>query len=75
MEGRSTLRPANVLIYNWFEGKHACVDITWASPVVGFGKGIFMVGPPAIHVTTGDPQGSRCYKEVLGVANMYPKGM
>ncbi|MCI17494.1 auxilin-like protein [Trifolium medium] len=27
-EGRSTLRPANVLMYGWVEGKYACVDLT-----------------------------------------------
>ena len=43
-EGRSTLRPADILVYNWSEGKHACVDVTGASPMVGLSAGIFEVG-------------------------------
>jgi hypothetical protein len=34
-EGRSTLRPADVLVYGWIGGKHACVDLTGVSPLVG----------------------------------------
>ena len=26
--GRSTFRPADVLVYGWIGGKHACVDLT-----------------------------------------------
>jgi hypothetical protein len=26
LEGRSTLRPANVLVYGWVGGRHACVE-------------------------------------------------
>ncbi|MCI90527.1 auxilin-like protein, partial [Trifolium medium] len=28
LEGRSTLRPSDVLVYGWVGGKHACVDLT-----------------------------------------------
>ncbi|KAM0018007.1 putative exostosin [Helianthus debilis subsp. tardiflorus] len=28
MEGRSTLRPADLLVFGWAGGKHACVDLT-----------------------------------------------
>ncbi|MCI60806.1 auxilin-like protein, partial [Trifolium medium] len=35
LEGRSTLRPADVLVYGWIGGKHACVDLTGVSPLVG----------------------------------------
>ncbi|KAK2442574.1 hypothetical protein QL285_013758 [Trifolium repens] len=31
-EGISTLRPADVLVYGWIGGKHACVDLTGVSP-------------------------------------------
>ncbi|KAJ0666298.1 putative exostosin [Helianthus annuus] len=31
-EGRSTLRPADVLVFGWEGGKHACVDLTGVSP-------------------------------------------
>ncbi|KAK1411384.1 hypothetical protein QVD17_37932 [Tagetes erecta] len=34
-EGRSTLRPADVLVFGWAGGKHACVDLTRVSPLVG----------------------------------------
>ncbi|GJR33665.1 hypothetical protein Tco_1209349 [Tanacetum coccineum] len=30
-DGRSTLRPADVLVFGWVEGKHACVDLTGLS--------------------------------------------
>ena len=28
LEGRSTLRPADVLVFVWARGKHACMDLT-----------------------------------------------
>jgi len=28
LDGRSTLRPADVMVYGWVRGKHACVDLT-----------------------------------------------
>nr|GEU84570.1 putative reverse transcriptase, RNA-dependent DNA polymerase [Tanacetum cinerariifolium] len=31
----STLRPADVLVFGWVGGKHACVDLTGVSPLVG----------------------------------------
>ncbi|GJT54579.1 hypothetical protein Tco_0989633 [Tanacetum coccineum] len=34
-DGRSTLRPADVLVFGWVGGKHACVDLTGVSPLVG----------------------------------------
>ncbi|KAF5193093.1 hypothetical protein FRX31_017319, partial [Thalictrum thalictroides] len=48
-EGRSTLRPADILVYNWSEGNHACVDVIGASPMVGLGTGIFEVGLAATN--------------------------
>jgi hypothetical protein len=27
-EGQSTLRPTDVMVYEWVGGKHACVDLT-----------------------------------------------
>ncbi|GKA42475.1 hypothetical protein Tco_0735135 [Tanacetum coccineum] len=35
LEGRSTLKPAYVLIFGWVGGKHACVDLTGISPLMG----------------------------------------
>jgi hypothetical protein len=46
-ENRSTLRPADVLIYSWDRGKRVCVDLTGVSPLVGFGSGVFVVGQAA----------------------------
>ncbi|KAJ0559146.1 putative exostosin [Helianthus annuus] len=43
-EGRSTLRPADVLVFCWEGGKHACVDLTSVSPLVGFRKNGFVAG-------------------------------
>ncbi|GKB22324.1 putative reverse transcriptase domain-containing protein [Tanacetum coccineum] len=31
-DGRSTLRPVDVLVFRWVGGKHACVDLTGVSP-------------------------------------------
>ncbi|KAJ0855005.1 hypothetical protein HanRHA438_Chr14g0668691 [Helianthus annuus] len=36
--GRSTLRPADVLVFGWAGGKHACLDFTRVSPLLGSGK-------------------------------------
>ncbi|GJX09420.1 hypothetical protein Tco_0199279 [Tanacetum coccineum] len=35
LDGRSTLRSAGVLIFGWVGGKHACVDLTEVSPLLG----------------------------------------
>ncbi|GKC85431.1 hypothetical protein Tco_1141148 [Tanacetum coccineum] len=34
LDGRSTLRPANVLIFGWVGGKHALVDLIGVSPLL-----------------------------------------
>ncbi|KAL5709901.1 hypothetical protein ACHQM5_020530 [Ranunculus cassubicifolius] len=51
-EGRSTLRPADVLVFGWVGGKHACVDLTGVSPLVGLGSGVFTVGHAALKATS-----------------------
>jgi hypothetical protein len=51
-EGRSTLRPADVLVYGWVGGKHACVDLTGVSPLVGLGVGDFIVGRAALKAAS-----------------------
>jgi hypothetical protein len=43
-DGRSTLRPADVLVFGWVGGKHACVDLTGVSPLVGFRDTGFVTG-------------------------------
>jgi len=42
LERRSTLRSADVMVYGCVGGKHACVDLTGISPLVGLGVGPFV---------------------------------
>ncbi|KAK2441803.1 hypothetical protein QL285_013051 [Trifolium repens] len=51
-EGRSTLRQADVMVYGWVGGKHACVDLTGVSPLVGLGVGDFIVGRAALKAAS-----------------------
>ncbi|KAI3822031.1 hypothetical protein L1987_09612 [Smallanthus sonchifolius] len=44
LDGRSTLRPADILVFGWEGGKHACVDLTGVSPLVGLRDNGFKVG-------------------------------
>ncbi|KAJ0925533.1 putative reverse transcriptase domain, exostosin [Helianthus annuus] len=44
LEGRSTLRQADILVFGWEGGKHACVDLTGVSPLVGLKDKSFVVG-------------------------------
>nr|KAJ0213464.1 hypothetical protein LSAT_V11C400188450 [Lactuca sativa] len=46
-DGRSTLRPVDILVFGWIGGKHACVDLTGVSPLVGLGSEDFTV----VHTT------------------------
>lgn len=43
-EKRSTLRLADVPVYEWVGGKHACVNLTRVSSLVGLRTGGFTVG-------------------------------
>jgi len=52
LDKRSTLRPADVMVYRLIGEKHACVDLTGVSPLVGLGVGPFTVGQAAIKVTS-----------------------
>ncbi|KAL7587980.1 hypothetical protein Lser_V15G37869 [Lactuca serriola] len=47
-DGRSTLRPADILVFGWIGGKHACVDLTGVSPLVGLGSRSFTAGHAAL---------------------------
>ena len=47
-EGRSTLRPADILVFGWEGGKHACVDLTGVSPLVGLKDTGFVAGLAAL---------------------------
>ncbi|MFS7991353.1 hypothetical protein Hanom_Chr12g01069781 [Helianthus anomalus] len=44
MEGRSTLRPTDLLVFGWAMGKHACVNLTRVSPLVGPRENGFVAG-------------------------------
>ncbi|KAI3721949.1 hypothetical protein L2E82_32969 [Cichorium intybus] len=47
-DGRSSLRPADILVFGWSGGKHACVDLTGVSPLVNLRSGSFTVGQAAL---------------------------
>lgn len=44
LDGRSTLRPADILLFGWAQGKHACIDLTGVSPLVGLRNSVFVAG-------------------------------
>ncbi|GJS64036.1 hypothetical protein Tco_0678600 [Tanacetum coccineum] len=48
LEERSTLRPADILVFGWAGGKHACVDLTGVSPLVGLRDNGFVAGQAAL---------------------------
>ena len=52
LDRRSTLRPADVMVYGWVGGKHACVDLTGVSPLVRLGVRPFTVGQAALKVSS-----------------------
>ncbi|KAJ0834466.1 hypothetical protein HanRHA438_Chr16g0743911 [Helianthus annuus] len=47
MEGRSTLRLADLLVFGWARGKHACVDLMGVSPLVDLKENGFVAGQAA----------------------------
>nr|GFA48039.1 putative reverse transcriptase domain, PPM-type phosphatase domain, protein phosphatase 2C family [Tanacetum cinerariifolium] len=47
-DGRSTLRPADVLVFGWVGEKHTCVDLTGVSLPVGLSGRGFTVGQTAL---------------------------
>nr|GFA39901.1 putative reverse transcriptase domain-containing protein [Tanacetum cinerariifolium] len=50
--GRSTLRPVNVLLFGWVGGKHACVDLIGVSPLVGLSSRGFTAGHAALKTAS-----------------------
>ncbi|KAL6540861.1 hypothetical protein OROMI_024744 [Orobanche minor] len=44
--------PADILIFGWVSGKHACVDVTGISPLVGLGNGGFNFGQAALKAAS-----------------------
>ncbi|KAF5817390.1 hypothetical protein HanXRQr2_Chr02g0052461 [Helianthus annuus] len=53
LEGRSTLRPTDILVFGWVGGKHACVDLTGVSPLVGLEGSAFTVGHATLKAASG----------------------
>nr|GEV45597.1 auxilin-like protein [Tanacetum cinerariifolium] len=51
-DGRSILRPADVLVFGWVRGKHACVDLTEVSPLVGLSSRGFTAGQTALKAVS-----------------------
>nr|GEZ49743.1 zf-CCHC domain-containing protein/DUF4219 domain-containing protein/UBN2 domain-containing protein [Tanacetum cinerariifolium] len=51
-DGRSTLRPADVLIFGWVGGKYACIDLTGVSPLVGLSSRGFTAGRAALKAAS-----------------------
>lgn len=49
LDGRSMLKPTDVLILGWIGWKHACVDLTKVSPLIGMGDDVFTVGHTALE--------------------------
>ncbi|CAK8565897.1 unnamed protein product [Lathyrus sativus] len=43
LDGKSTLKPTDVLMYEWVGEIHACLDLTGVSPQVGLRTGGFNV--------------------------------
>ncbi|GJZ17711.1 putative reverse transcriptase domain-containing protein [Tanacetum coccineum] len=52
LDGRSTLKPADILIFGWVGGKYTCVDLTGVSPLVGLSSRGFTVGQTALKVAS-----------------------
>nr|GEY05566.1 putative reverse transcriptase domain-containing protein [Tanacetum cinerariifolium]GEY40717.1 putative reverse transcriptase domain-containing protein [Tanacetum cinerariifolium] len=52
LDGRFTLRPTDVLVFGWVGGKHACVDLTGVSPLVGLSGMGFTVGQTALKAAS-----------------------
>ncbi|GJU59436.1 putative ribonuclease H-like domain-containing protein [Tanacetum coccineum] len=51
-DGRSTLRPTDVLVFGWVGGKHVCVDLTRVSPLVGLSIRGFTMGQAALKAAS-----------------------
>jgi len=52
LERRSTLMLADVMVYGWVGGKHAYVDLTEVSQLVGLGVGPFTVGQATLKAAS-----------------------
>jgi len=52
LDRRSTFRSADVTMYGWVGGKHACVDLHEFSPLVRLGVKGFTVGQTTLKVAS-----------------------
>ncbi|MCI39268.1 auxilin-like protein, partial [Trifolium medium] len=52
LDGRSTLRSADILLYGWVGGKHACVDLAEVFPLVGLTTENFTLGHTTLKVAS-----------------------
>ncbi|GKA24093.1 hypothetical protein Tco_0710126 [Tanacetum coccineum] len=52
-DGRSTLRPVDVLVFGWVGRKHARVDLTGVSSLVGLSSRGFTAGQAALKAASG----------------------
>ncbi|GJU03012.1 hypothetical protein Tco_1113350 [Tanacetum coccineum] len=50
---RSTLKPADVLVFGWVRGKHAYMDLIGVSPLVGLSSRGFTAGQAALKAALG----------------------
>nr|GEV09763.1 putative reverse transcriptase domain-containing protein [Tanacetum cinerariifolium] len=53
-DGRSTLRSADVLVFGWVGGKHACVNLTGVSLLVRLSSRGFTAGQAALKAASGN---------------------
>nr|GEY08214.1 putative reverse transcriptase domain-containing protein [Tanacetum cinerariifolium] len=51
-DGRSTLRPADVLVFGWVGRKHACMDLTGVSPLAGLSSRGSTAGQAALKAAS-----------------------
>nr|GEX98184.1 putative reverse transcriptase domain-containing protein [Tanacetum cinerariifolium] len=51
-DGRSTLRPADILVFGWVGGKHACVNLIGVSLLVGLSSRGFTAGQAALKAAS-----------------------
>ncbi|GKA08177.1 RNA-directed DNA polymerase, eukaryota [Tanacetum coccineum] len=52
LDGRFTLKPANVLVFGLVGGKHACVNLIGVSPLVGLSSRGFTAGQAALKAAS-----------------------
>ncbi|GKD48808.1 hypothetical protein Tco_1277784 [Tanacetum coccineum] len=51
-DGRSTLRPADVLVFGWVGAKYVCVNLTRVSPLVRLSSRGFTAGQAALKAAS-----------------------